>query len=173
MLVRGDRLSPQLQAQVLDRYVHRMTHEARRRWPAHAQRMLASGYRMPAQSDAEWLRAYYFEVTKSGRLSHRRRSAVPASLVRSNPRVQCSYRRNPRFSWHKIKCMTCGRVERYRGLAHIGAPGHRCMSCRGATKVTEMHWGPEKYAASRGKTGLVEKLTPQQFYAPFPPGTRY
>ena len=88
-------------------------------------------------------------------------------MVRTNPRA------NPRFSWHKIRCLTCGRVERYRGLAHIGAPGHRCMSCHGATKVTEMHWGPEKYAASRGKTGLVEKLTPQQFYAPFPPGTRY
>ena len=67
---------------------------------------------------------------------------------------------NPRFTWHKLTCPAgCGRVERYRGLAVLGAPGHMCYGCKlGPMRVSEVHWGHEKYATSRGKAGTVEKL---------------
>lgn len=67
---------------------------------------------------------------------------------------------NPRFTWHKLTCPAgCGRVERYRGLAVLGAPGHMCYGCKlGPMRVAEVHWGHEKYATSRGKAGTVEKL---------------
>jgi hypothetical protein len=67
---------------------------------------------------------------------------------------------NPRFTWHKLTCPAgCGRVERYRGLAVLGAPGHICYGCKlGPMRVSEVHWGHEKYATSRGKAGTVEKL---------------
>lgn len=68
---RGTDLHPNDQRHVLDTYVHRMTVEARRRWPAHARRMIDGGYRMPPKTDALWLATTWFRVRGDGRLDLR------------------------------------------------------------------------------------------------------
>ncbi len=69
--LRGTELHPDDQRQVLSAFVHRLTTETRRRWPGFASKMIADGYRVPEQSDAEWLAATMFVVTKGGRLDRR------------------------------------------------------------------------------------------------------
>lgn len=87
-IIRGDRLSAPLRAEVLARYVHRWTHENARQsyrgeCPACAQspdrpREAWHAYHLPLISDQEWLRAHAFRVTKSQRLDQRSRWALPA-----------------------------------------------------------------------------------------------
>ena len=71
-LVRGDKLAPSVRADVLRRYVHRMTDEARTSFPQFAKYMLAQGYRMPRQNDDQWLSTKAFYVIDDGsRLDNR------------------------------------------------------------------------------------------------------
>lgn len=108
-LIRGDELRPELQRQVLARYVHRHTVENARqsyhgRCP-NCEQMAAIGFRTgwpgdapkiwtrdewhayhtthgaPLVTDAEWLRAHAFYVTRSGHLDERRHYAEPAIIA--------------------------------------------------------------------------------------------
>lgn len=73
-MIRGTELDPRDRQRVLNTYVHRMTTEARQRWPEASQRMLRGGYRMPERTDAEWLANTFFLVRKrDGRLDERAR----------------------------------------------------------------------------------------------------
>lgn len=69
--ITGEELAPADRAHVLNAYVHRMTTEARQRWPDFAAFMLRNGYRMPARDDAEWLAMTRFAVRSDGRLDSR------------------------------------------------------------------------------------------------------
>ena len=62
------------------------------------------------------------------------------------------------YTWHKSICDGCGHVRRYRGKARLGSRFERDAAGCGAGYfvVTEIHWGPEKYAQGRG--GTVERL---------------
>lgn len=102
MLIRGDKLPHRLQREVLAAYVHRWTIENARQTyhgecPACAQtggfpyicgEALPNGpikhtreswhaYHVPLTTDAEWLAAHAFHVTKRGELDH----AEPACLL--------------------------------------------------------------------------------------------
>lgn len=79
--VRGSELPERLRVAVLNRYVYRMTVESIRRWPEAAKTMRDGGYAMPPRTDAEWLDATAFYVTRNGELSARHRYCTPASLV--------------------------------------------------------------------------------------------
>ena len=110
MLVRGDHMGTKLQRDVLARYVHRWTVEnaqqsyggkcpgceQSRQTGPNGEPVVLTGvpgkYRVwtlaewhahhaPLVTDAEWLRAYAFHVTKQGELDGRRHHAEPASLV--------------------------------------------------------------------------------------------
>lgn len=69
-LIRGDKLSPSLRNAVLRAYVHRNTHE--HPFP------LSGGTPV---SDAEWLTAHAFYVTKAGTLDSRCNHCEPACLA--------------------------------------------------------------------------------------------
>ena len=104
--VRGDKLTPQLQRWVLAKYVHRWTHENAQQtyggrcpacaqvshWPYVCGQALPDGphvytqeqwhaYHSPLISDAEWLAAHSFAVTKYGRLDERQKFAEPACMA--------------------------------------------------------------------------------------------
>jgi hypothetical protein len=94
-LVKGPELPPDLKADVLRCFVHRWTHENAKqtyggRCPACVQRapdpLEVNGvpwheYHVPLVSDAEWLAAHAFYVTRDGRLSSRHNHAEPAYLA--------------------------------------------------------------------------------------------
>ena len=65
------------------------------------------------------------------------------------------------YTWTKMRCATCGNVERVRGLhgnGTLGSDTGMCYVCHGRTLATEIHWGPEKYARTRGKAqGQIDK----------------
>jgi hypothetical protein len=56
-LIRGDKLKPEIQIDVLRRWVHR--------------------FRAPYVGDAEWLKQHSFYVKKDGTLDNRRRHCMP------------------------------------------------------------------------------------------------
>ncbi len=60
-LVRGDKLKPRAQQDVLRRWVHR--------------------FRGPYVGDAEWLKSHAFYVKKDGTLHNRYRHCMPASMA--------------------------------------------------------------------------------------------
>ena len=68
---KGTELYDRDREHVLASYCHRMTVEAQRRWPDFAARMRAGGWRMPDRTDAEWLAATDFRVTRTGALDRR------------------------------------------------------------------------------------------------------
>ena len=80
MWIRGNELSPMLQGQVLNQFVHRMTVENEFRHPAMAKRAKVNGYRMPRQTDREWLAVYMFDITVHGKLSQRTKHCEPWRL---------------------------------------------------------------------------------------------
>ena len=82
--VLGSELSRDQQRAVLDRYIYRMTTEARQRWPEATRRMLRGDYRMPERSDAEWLAQTRFAVRADGALDERVRYCE-TSYARSEP----------------------------------------------------------------------------------------
>jgi hypothetical protein len=67
----GNELHPDDRKHVLDGWPYRMTVEARQRWPDATAYLLKHGYRMPLQTDAEWLATTDFVVRKDDRLDKR------------------------------------------------------------------------------------------------------
>ena len=67
----GSELSTSDQNKVLNQFVHRMTVEARKRWPDFARRMIQGGYRMPLRTDAQWLAETRFATDVHGNLNDR------------------------------------------------------------------------------------------------------
>ena len=65
---RGNELMPHVQRECLGRFVHRMTVESQRQYPEFARYMRLHGWRMPDKTDAEWLAATDFYVTRNGEL---------------------------------------------------------------------------------------------------------
>lgn len=96
-LIRGDELRPDLQRQVLAMYVHRHTIENAHRTyggscPLCEQRVqcfpeltmpIAEWHarHMPIVTDAAWLRAHAFYVTRRGQLDLRRQHCEPAIIA--------------------------------------------------------------------------------------------
>lgn len=84
----GTDLCAEDRAYVLNAYIHRMTDESIARFPEHARRMRAGGYRMPAFTDAQWLACTWFATKANGRLDARSRYCecrrpLPAHEVQS------------------------------------------------------------------------------------------
>ncbi len=107
-IIRGDKLPEYLKQEVLRAYVHRWT-------IGNEQRAAAYGFcphcktpggkpsetniacrqfhpTIPLQTDAEWLRAHAFHVTKNGKLDARHHHAEPDFMAEENPRRA---RKNP------------------------------------------------------------------------------
>lgn len=103
-LIRGDRLSPDVRAEVLAAYIHRGTHENRASYYYQGACPLCWAYcnahqrggltrdgidpawhsrHAPLISDAAWLAAHAFHVTRRGKLYRRRPWAEPASFAES------------------------------------------------------------------------------------------
>lgn len=94
-LIRGDRLTVEQQAEVLQIFVYRWTRDNPHRTRVYRCSLCdirtpyentksAEGHphpTIPLISDKEWLQQYCFHVTKEGRISQHRRHAVPASSV--------------------------------------------------------------------------------------------
>lgn len=101
-LIKGDKLTTSQRADVLRRFVHRWTHENKTyggRCPGCVQHDQHGGspnyptstsvhdgktwheYHAPLVSDAEWLAAHAFYVTKAGRLSNRHSHCEPHYLA--------------------------------------------------------------------------------------------
>ena len=96
-LIKGDKLNDKQRREVLERFVHRWTHENAKqtyggRCPACEQRRLTGGtddvngvpwhdYHQPLTTDAEWLAAHAFYVTKKGKFARNRHFAQPAFLA--------------------------------------------------------------------------------------------
>lgn len=78
MLVKGNELPANLKAQVLNAYIYRWTVENQRVSEVYAN---ISCPTMEKVSDAEWLAAHAFHVTKAGKLDSRRRHCEPAYLA--------------------------------------------------------------------------------------------
>ena len=74
-LIRGDNLSPTNKAEVLRAYVYRLTTEN-----GYPQRNPCNA-RVPAITDAQWLREHAFHVTRAGTLSRKHTYAQPACMV--------------------------------------------------------------------------------------------
>lgn len=74
-LTRGDKLPAHLQAEVKASYTYRVTVE--NGYP----RRNPCGATVPAITDAQWLKAYAFYVTKRGTLDARRHHAEPACML--------------------------------------------------------------------------------------------
>ena len=70
--VKGSELRPDVQREALDRFCHRMTIEAQRRWPEFAAYMVSSGWKMPDRTDKEWLANTLFWIRKDGKLANNR-----------------------------------------------------------------------------------------------------
>lgn len=92
-LIRGDELRPDLQRQVLAMYVHRCTREHTafhqaigRSFVSLVPGQICIGCGKPARelptlTDAEWLRAHAFYVTRRGQLDARRSHCEPAIIA--------------------------------------------------------------------------------------------
>lgn len=109
-LITGDKLTADLQAEVLRAYVHRWTHENakqtyRGNCPGCEQsapfpmttgskehgfktwtRDAWHAYHKPLTTDQDWLKAHAFHVTKLGRLNERKHYAEPAYLAEQEAR---------------------------------------------------------------------------------------
>lgn len=88
--VRGDKLSYELQREVLSKYVHRYTRE---HVPSWARKEWKDGKPYPVQfdSDRDWLANTFFSVTTSGRLSRREKHCRSNPTWPDNPELRAKY----------------------------------------------------------------------------------
>lgn len=122
----GDELSPATRRDALARYVHRYTGEHVPAWATTADPRYFEGGRYPVQfaTDADWLKATHFAVTKSGKLNNRyRHCETGAPDWPNNPELQLQTR--PATEADKAANLGCAPAHLARIIEHGKFEGER------------------------------------------------